>query len=92
MAVPATGVDPRTIGRSWIVVSRHRQPAGTAAPAPWGEAHLKRIGTQVTLCGAPAQGWHAFWHLRSEDIHRWCASCSAAARPTRTVSGILRAK
>lgn len=90
MAVPVTGVDPRTVGRSWIIVARHRQPAGTQAPAPWGEAHLKRIGTQVTLCGAPAQGWHAFWDLRSGEVRRWCADCSAAARPTRTVSGILR--
>lgn len=90
MAVPVTGVDPRTIGRSWIVVARHRQPTGTRDPAPWGEAHLKRLGTQVTLCGAPALGWHAFWNLRSEDIRRWCPACSAAARPTRTVSGILR--
>ena len=83
MAVPATSVDPRTIGRSWIVVARHRQPAGTAAPAPWGEAHLKRIGTQVTLCGAPALGWHAFWHLRSEDIRRWCPACSLRLRRFR---------
>lgn len=88
MAVPATGVDPRTIGRSWIIVARHRQPA-TPTPAPWGEAHLKRVGTQLTLCGAPAQGWHAFWRLRSEDVRRWCPACSAAARPTRTVSGSL---
>ncbi|EGD44980.1 hypothetical protein NBCG_00665 [Nocardioidaceae bacterium Broad-1] len=92
MAVPTTGVDPRTIGRSWIIVARHRQPAGTKDPAPWGEAHLKRIGTSTTICGAPAQGWHAFWQLRSEDIRRWCTECSAAARPTRTVSGILSTK
>lgn len=72
--------------QGWTIVARHREPPRAGLRAPWGEAHLKRIGTQLTLCGVPTLGWHAFWHLQIDDIRQWCPDCSAA-RPTRPVAG-----
>ncbi|WP_141779642.1 hypothetical protein [Nocardioides albertanoniae] len=82
----ALDADRALTDHGWIIVARHREPAGAGPRAPWGEAHLKRIGTQLTLCGLPSLGWHAFWHLRHDDVRRWCTDCSAA-RPARRVVG-----
>lgn len=77
--------DRTLIEQGMIIVARHREPPRGSTRAPWGESHLKRIGTQLTLCGLPTLGWHAFWHLRTGDIRKWCADCSVA-RPTRSVA------
>lgn len=84
-----TGPDRSLTALGWVVVARHREPAHVGLRAPWGAAHLKRIGSQVTYCGAPTLGWHAFWHLDAGDVRSWCAECAAARPPRSGTSGGL---
>ena len=52
---------------------------------PWGTVHLKRVGSQVTICGRRTLGWHAFWDLsfsgRSPDACQACARVAAGLQP-----------
>lgn len=59
--------------------ARSEVRAGHTCKVPASEAHAKRMGSTMTMCGLRAWTWHKFWDLGFRDVRgKRCPNCTAA--------------
>lgn len=74
-----TGVDSR---RTFVTAAHARREwvDGQLINRPAADAHLKEVGTNLTLCGAVATTWQVFWEIDVEHCAALCGVCAASGR------------